>query len=117
MLKRQFRLRQRSDFARLKQVGRVRQTPMLLVSIAPNTLPNNRYGIVTARRIGSAVKRNRVRRLIREALRYRQPQIKSSYDVVIVAKSPIVGQTLMQVIAHLDAVFVLLGLVLKANEA
>jgi len=48
-----------------------------------------RLGIVTTKRIGNAVTRNRTRRLIREAFRRRWMQLPDSVDVVIIAKKKV----------------------------
>jgi ribonuclease P protein component len=45
-----------------------------------------RYGITTGKKVGKAVQRNRSRRLIREAFRLVEPQVKRGYDYVFVAR-------------------------------
>ena len=51
----------------------------------------NRLGIVTGKKVGNAVKRNRSRRIIREAFRLFEPILKEKtqkrYDFVFVARS------------------------------
>ena len=51
----------------------------------------NRIGIVTGKKIGNAVKRNRARRVIREAFRLIEPllreQNKNRYDFIFVARA------------------------------
>jgi len=47
-----------------------------------------RIGIVTSRRIGNAVIRNRVRRRLREIVRAARPRLISGLWLVIVAKVP-----------------------------
>lgn len=44
-----------------------------------------RVGLVTARALGSAVKRNRARRLLRESVRALAHQIAPGWDIVLVA--------------------------------
>lgn len=50
----------------------------------------NRLGIVTSKKIGNAVARNRSRRIIREAFRQVEPEIREKtdkrYDFIIVAR-------------------------------
>lgn len=86
------RLRHADDFTRLRQDGRVYRHPLLILSVLPNDLPHNRYGFITAKRLGNAVKRNRARRLLREAVRLLHPQLRAGYDVVIIARPQVVGQ-------------------------
>ena len=51
----------------------------------------NRIGIVTGKKIGNAVKRNRARRVIREAFRLIEPRLREQsnkkYDFIFVART------------------------------
>lgn len=47
----------------------------------------NRLGITVSKKIGTAVVRNRIRRLIKENYRRNEGQIRKGYDFVIVARS------------------------------
>ena len=91
-MERRLRLQRSGDYARLRQEGSRYQHRFLTFSVAANNLPHNRYGFVTSKRVGKAVARNRVRRLLREALRSLHPQLRHGYDVVVVARPAIVGQ-------------------------
>lgn len=86
------RLRHTHDFQRLRREGRSYPHPLMVMSIAPNMLAHNRYGFITSKHLGKAVKRNRIRRRIREAVRLLHPQLKSGYDIVFVARLPLVEQ-------------------------
>ena len=46
-----------------------------------------RFGLITSRRVGGAVVRNRVRRRLREICRLHRPQVLSGWLVVVSAKS------------------------------
>lgn len=46
----------------------------------------NRFGVTTVRNYGNAVKRNRKRRLIREAFRNIEPQCLTAYDIVVMGR-------------------------------
>ena len=47
---------------------------------------DSRVGLVTSRRVGDAVVRNRVRRLLREAVRHARPLLRPGCWLVIVAR-------------------------------
>jgi len=51
-----------------------------------NGLGTNRLGITVSKKIGNAVKRNRVKRLIREYYRLNNHRFSQGYEIVIVAK-------------------------------
>lgn len=105
------RLRRPADFARVRQVGRVQRHAWFTLSYAPNNLPHNRYGIITAKRIGKAVVRNRVRRLLRESLRHLHTRLSPGFDVIVIARQPLVGQPITAVQRVLSEVLHRAGLV------
>ncbi len=90
-LPRRVRLKRTQDFARVRQLGQTVRGRLMLLNLAPNPLPHNRYGIVTGKRLGGAVIRNRVRRLVRQAVRDVQPHLLTGWDVVIVPHPTLVG--------------------------
>ena len=68
-LRRDLRLRKRSDFDAVYRRGRIFNDPLLVLRTLPNDLEHNRYGFVTSGKLGGAVVRNRVRRRLREIVR------------------------------------------------
>ena len=56
-----------------------------------NTLDpaRNRYTVIAGKRCGKAVQRNRLKRLVREALRGYHPYLESGYDVVVICRGTV----------------------------
>lgn len=54
----------------------------------PNGLLVTRIGISVRRSAGNAVRRNRVRRRVREAIRLEQDRVAGGFDVVLVPRLP-----------------------------
>jgi ribonuclease P protein component len=98
----------RSDFQRLKISGKNRHTAHFIVSVAENDLHRPRLGVITTKRLGKAVRRNRVKRLLREFFRNHKG-ILPPQDIVIIAKKGAPQLTYAEVLAELERVFSLSG--------
>lgn len=114
-MERRLRLRQRIEFRRLREEGRVLRHPYLTLSYAKNQLSVNRYGFITPKHLGKAVERNRIRRQMREAVRLLHSRFRQGYDVVIIARPAILSQRFQQIERTLYEMFDRAGLVLKDN--
>lgn len=79
----------RSDFIRVYRQGKRIGTEHFVIYVAPGQGEgHSRLGISAGRRVGSAVRRNRIKRLIREYFRINKWEIlpkdaKSGWDVVV----------------------------------
>jgi len=96
------RLRKAAEFQRVREGGRAWAHPLFVLSAAPNGLERTRVGLLVSRRVGNAVKRNRARRLLREATRRWLPRVRPGWDMVIIARSPLVESKLQPVEAALE---------------
>ena len=105
LLPRARRVKQGRDFARLKSQGR-RLTRGCLIANWLEVVAGrpSRIGVITTKKIGNAVVRSRARRLLREAFRLHQLELKQPLDVVLVARFSIVGKKLAEVEADYLAV-------------
>ena len=86
------RIKQGRDFARARAQGRRLVQGCLIMNwflLPPGS--GSRVGVITTRRLGNAPARSRARRLMREAFRARQHCLAQPADVVLVARSSIVG--------------------------
>ena len=81
------RLTRTSEFERVKCKGLVRRGRLLTLSsaVVDNSGPC-RVGLITSRRVGSAVVRNRVRRRLREIVRRHQHDLRRDLWIVLIAK-------------------------------
>lgn len=80
-------LKLNKDFKRLYYRGRSAVGASVVVYAIPNRRGINRLGLTCGKSIGKAVRRNRVKRLMRESYRLLEDNIKKGYDIVIVART------------------------------
>jgi ribonuclease P protein component len=80
------------DFAALQGEGTVRSNLLLVVRVRKTGLEETRFGLSTGRKLGGAVVRNRVRRRLREALRVMAPSFQPGWDVLIIARPPVISE-------------------------
>jgi len=87
------RLKQARDFAAIRQSGERLVNGCLIANWRRLQSPaRSRLGVITAGKIGSAVVRNRARRLLRESFRLHQHELALPVDLVLVARQSIVGK-------------------------
>lgn len=79
-------LRSRQDYLRVQKTGRAKRGQLLILIALENGLPSSRFGLTVSGRLGNAVKRNKVRRRIREIQRINRHVIKPGYDIIAVAR-------------------------------
>lgn len=85
-LSKALRLRKRWEFLAAQRHGKRRRGRYVVVIAARREEGPPRLGVTVSRKIGSAVVRNRIKRLIREAFRLQQHQLPSRMDLVVVAR-------------------------------
>jgi len=80
------RIRRRSDFKTVQSRGKRVHTPHFIIIVLPRSERTQRLGITVTRKISpSAVRRNRVKRLVREVYR-KNRELFPRADVVFIAK-------------------------------
>ena len=80
------RLRRRADFLAVQREGRRRHSEHLVIIRRAAPGPCSRLGVTVSKRVGNAVVRSRVKRLLREVFRARRGDIEPPADVVVIAK-------------------------------
>lgn len=81
-MNRRNRLRRAADIARVRSHGAKAVTPSLVLFATPGGAEASRVAVPVSKRFGSAVRRNRLRRRVREALRRQISDLPGALDVV-----------------------------------
>ena len=92
------RVTQNRDFLRIRQQGERLAQGCLVANW--NKLPEGskpKLGVVTSKKIGGAVQRNRARRLLRESFRQHQHELAQPVEIILVARNSIAGRTFAEV--------------------
>ncbi len=93
-MQRKFRLTRSEDFKRVRRSGKSYAHPLVVLIVQTHEQSRVKVGVAAGRTVGTAVHRNRAKRLLREAMRTLIPDIASNLDLVLIARPGLVSATL-----------------------
>ncbi len=85
-MKKTIPLKKNHEFARIYNKGRFFPGRYMVIYVMNNRSGANRLGITASKKIGGSVKRNRIKRLIRENYRFYEEYIPDGLDIVIAVR-------------------------------
>ncbi len=107
-MQRKFRLTRSEDFKRVRRSGKSYAHPLVVLIVQahdqrsnPVDKPSHRsdqprvkVGVAAGRTVGTAVYRNRAKRLLREAIRPLIPKLTSGIDLILIARPGLASASL-----------------------
>lgn len=92
-------LRRNKSFQQVYRAGKSYANRQLVLYVLPGTGAARRVGFAAGKRLGPAVVRNRVKRLLREAYRLNQHRLVDGVDLLLVGRQGVVDAKLPAVTA------------------
>lgn len=86
-MKKTLPIKKNNEFLRVYKRGKFYVGKFIVLYVLINKLSINRLGITASKKFGNSVKRNRIRRLIKESYRGYEDFIKEGCDFVFVARN------------------------------
>lgn len=95
------RLRKRPEFIHLSRSGKKQHTANFVVITRETDRSEARLGITVSSKVGNAVVRNRVKRLLRESFRQWNRQIVPPQDILVIAKPGAANLSFLEVASEI----------------
>ena len=102
-----YKIKENREFQRIYRKGRYAVSKSLAVYMQPNSLQKNRIGITASKKYGNSVRRNRIRRLIKESWLLLQDKLVLGYDFVIVARKPENVENPVLLLVHKEMIYLM----------
>jgi ribonuclease P protein component len=92
LLRKAYRLKNKNKFKKTYNNGKTVVCPYFILYYLGNKEPgNSKVAIACGKKIGKAIVRNRIKRVLREACRQNLSQIKDGYNIIFIARAKIKG--------------------------
>jgi ribonuclease P protein component len=99
------RLLKRTEYRRLTRTGRQVRDRYFIIRYDISNTGKTKLGTTITKKVGNAVVRNRLKRLMREHFRHNRYRLDTPLDLMIIARKPAAGLTSKQVFDSLDRLF------------
>lgn len=96
------RILKRKDFTAVHERGRRFFSENFIVLLSPNSSGVRRLGLTVGKKVGIAVRRNRIKRLLREFFRQNKDRLPPGQDMVIIARKDTSSRTYDEVRRELE---------------
>jgi ribonuclease P protein component len=103
--KKKDKILKRREFLQLKRCGKRIQDRNFIIIYSDGRYEKSRIGITVSKKLGNAVKRNKIKRLIRENFRMNRDKIAEFMDINVIAKKKAGEISADMVFKSLDGIF------------
>ncbi|WP_078543252.1 ribonuclease P protein component [Litchfieldia alkalitelluris] len=103
-MKKEYRIKKNKEFQSVFQHGKSTANRQFVVYVLQNELEHFRIGLSVSKKIGNAVVRNRVKRLVRQFFLEHKELVDQNKDYVIIARKPVAEMDYAEVRSSLQHV-------------
>ena len=116
MLKKKYRLTKRKQFNYIYRKGRSAHSELVTLVFSYCKMPNIKVGFSASKKVGNSVKRHRVLRLMREAVKPFMDKMTPNHNYIFIAKEGAAEKALAEISKCVESVLTRAGLKSKASE-
>jgi ribonuclease P protein component len=116
-VQRKYRLTRSDEFKRVRREGKSYADPLVVLLALPGEASSLQVGIAAGRTVGNAVRRNRAKRLLREAMRPMLPKTASGWNLVLIARPGLASASLDQTRVALESLLRRARLLIPGDES
>lgn len=92
------KLKKNKEFQRVYKVNKSYANNLLVVYVLEHRdNPQRRVGFSVSKKMGKAVKRNRIKRMLREIYRLNQHRFREDVDLVLIPRQKLIGATYVEI--------------------
>ena len=88
----------------------------MVLAFLRNELDHSRFGFVVSKRLGKAVRRNKIKRQMREIVRLEMSQIKPGFDLVFIARVPSSKATYLEISQSINTLLKRADLLVQSGQ-
>lgn len=99
------RILKRNEFVELSKIGKRLQNRYFIANFVVSRRDRCRLGVTVTKKVGGAVKRNRIKRLVREYFRLNRQSLTGFWDINIIAKKESADLSSEKAFAALQNIF------------